>query len=134
MTLGQVAGLPRPTEGTFAQGFGLSVSAAVNARVPQVVEPVQAALATLGYRDPIQGCLHLAVDTCGLAPIRGGTRRPQPVPTTAAARRGVPDWAGTPEWVLDRITATCATSWAGAGLDPRMPGTCPRRCCGPSGT
>ena len=113
VTLGQVAGLPRPTEGTFAQGFGFSVSAAVNARVPQVVEPVQAALATLGYRDPIQGCLHLAVDPS--AWLRSGEERD---PSTV---RGVPDWAGTPEWVLDRITETWATSWAGAGLDPRMP-------------
>lgn len=120
VTLGQLAGLPRPTEGTFAQGFGLSVSAAVNARVPQVVEPVQAALATLGYRDPIQGCLHLAVDPSAW-PRPGEGRDLSAVPSPTPARRGVPDWAGTPEWVLDRITATCASPWAGAGPDPRMP-------------
>ena len=119
VTLGHLAGLPRANEGTFAQGFGLSVSAAVNARVPQVVEPVEAALAALGYRDPIQGCLHLAVDTAAW-PQPGEDRDPSAVPTNMAARRGAPDRAGTPARVLERISATCGTPWVGAGQDPPM--------------
>ncbi|HSO05205.1 MAG TPA: hypothetical protein VLQ92_12035, partial [Candidatus Limnocylindrales bacterium] len=121
VTLRQLAGLPRPNEGTFAQGFGLSVSAAVNARVPHIVEPVEATLRTLGYRDPIQGCLHLAVDTLA-RPRPDAARDPAatPVPTTTQARRCTPDRTETPARVLDRIAGTTVT-WDGAGQDPDTP-------------